>query len=397
MKELEGAGWLKAEETRALIAALGSGACRFVGGAVRDTLLGRPVADVDLATTHTPEEVMRRLEAAKIKALPTGLSHGTVTAVFAARHFEITTLRHDVETYGRYAKVAFHDDWEADALRRDFTINALYCDAKGVLLDPAGGLDDLHAGRVRFIGDAAERIDEDALRILRFFRFFARFGKGPPDVAALKACEDKKGMLDALSVERIREELMKLLMAPRAGDAVAAMGGISVLSAVLPGSDADAFRRYAAYEENVARPAPLRRLLALQGRQRIAVTAKHLKLSNREKKHLALVAELASGLSALPGEKELLRLAYRQGVKGVCDALVLRGAEKGWGRKDVRKALSRLEKLTLPDFPVTGHDLMKRGYRSGEALGRMLSELEQRWVESDFSLGREELLKTIKS
>ncbi|MCG8506772.1 MAG: CCA tRNA nucleotidyltransferase, partial [Sphingomonadales bacterium] len=207
------APWLADAAVTRVVAALGANNCRFVGGAVRNTLLGEPVTDIDIATRLEPDAVIARLEAAEIKAVPTGLKHGTVTAVAEGHAIEVTTLRHDVETDGRHAKVAFTDDWQADAARRDFTFNALYAAPDGTLYDYFGGLDDLKAGHVRFIGDAEARITEDALRILRFFRFHAHYGAGGMDAAGLDACAALAGRLDILSVERVRDELLKLLAA----------------------------------------------------------------------------------------------------------------------------------------------------------------------------------------
>src|SRR6202043_3407136 len=208
--------WMGEAATRAVLRALGAegGAARFVGGCVRDALLGRAIGDIDIATPLAPEEVMRRLEAAAIKAVPTGIAHGTVTAVVPPRHFEITTLRRDVETFGRHARVAFTDDLAADAARRDFTMNALFLDADGNLFDPMGGLPDLRAGRVRFVGNAETRIREDVLRLLRFYRFHAHYGSGEADTAARAACRDLAHLLPTLSGERVAAETLKLLAAP---------------------------------------------------------------------------------------------------------------------------------------------------------------------------------------
>ncbi len=226
--------WMKGS-AGALVSALGENTCRFVGGAVRDSLINKTVQDVDLATTLAPGEVIGRLEAAKIKVVPTGLKHGTVTAVFPGRHFEVTTLRHDVETFGRHAKVAFHDDWREDAARRDFTINALYLSPDGALYDYFGGEDDLTRGRVRFIGDAAKRIEEDALRILRLFRFHAWYGRGPLDRDALEAVGRKLDLLNILSGERVAAETFKLLRAPDPVPLLKAMNKVGVLGQLFEG------------------------------------------------------------------------------------------------------------------------------------------------------------------
>src|SRR5665213_1315156 len=233
--------WMSEAATRAVMAALGDGNARFVGGCVRDALLGRPVLDIDIATKLPPDEVTRRLEAAGIRAVPTGLAHGTVTAVLKPRHFEITTLRRDVETFGRHARVAFTDDWAEDAGRRDFTMNALYLGADGAVFDPIGGLADLRTGYVRFVGDAGRRIDEDVLRLLRFYRFYAHYGKGEADEAARDAARERAPLLPSLSAERVAAEMLKLLAAPDPLPVLALMREDGVLAQMLP--EATAFDR----------------------------------------------------------------------------------------------------------------------------------------------------------
>src|SRR5215468_4177027 len=260
--------WMIAAETVAVMAALAAagGEARFVGGCVRDALLGRKVSDIDIATHEPPERVMNLLSRAGIKAIPTGIKHGTVTAVVGVRHFEITTLRRDVETYGRHARVEYTDDWAADAARRDFTMNALFCSADGTIYDPFGGLADLRAQRVRFVGDPAERIREDVLRLLRFFRFHAHYGKPPPDPPALAACRDLAHLLPTLSGERVCAETLKLLSAPQPADVVDLMRESGVLAHFLPeATGIDRMRALVAAEavaprDLVPRPDPLRRL-----------------------------------------------------------------------------------------------------------------------------------------
>ncbi|HXV74458.1 MAG TPA: CCA tRNA nucleotidyltransferase, partial [Sphingomonadales bacterium] len=220
--------WAKSSPAKKLTAALGAENVRFVGGAVRDSLLRRPLKEIDLATTLPPGEVMERLNAARIRVVPTGIAHGTVTAIFKERTFEVTTLRHDVKTFGRRAEVAFHSDWQADAARRDFTINALFLSLDGAVHDYFGGLNDLKRGKVRFIGDPKQRIGEDALRILRFFRFHAWYGKGALDRIGYAACEANLRLLDILSAERVRDELLKLLASPNPVPAAMAMGRIGI-------------------------------------------------------------------------------------------------------------------------------------------------------------------------
>ncbi|MBF0394593.1 MAG: CCA tRNA nucleotidyltransferase, partial [Alphaproteobacteria bacterium] len=289
--------WMDAPETRAVIAALrAEGAeVRFVGGCVRDAVLKRPIRDVDIATHDPPERVMLLLEQAGIRAVPTGIEHGTVTAVVGHAHFEVTTLREDVETFGRHARVEFTDDWAADAARRDFTINALFADPEGRIYDPFNGLQDLGAGRVRFVGDPTKRIEEDVLRLLRFFRFFAWYGRPPPDPYSLAACRHMAPLLPRLSGERVCGEILKLLLAPDPASVMVLMHGERVLPHVLP--DAVDFGRLRVLcwleTRGLKRPevAPdaIRRLAAVlrvDGPGALVV-ADRLRLSNHQTKRLA--------------------------------------------------------------------------------------------------------------
>ena len=318
--------WMKGS-AKELVSALGKDACRFVGGAVRDSLIRKPVEDVDLATTLTPEEVIKRLEAAKIKVVPTGLKFGTVTAVFPGRHFEVTTLRHDVETFGRHAKVAFHDDWREDAARCDFTINALYLSPDGALYDYFGGGDDLKRGQVRFIGDAAKRIEEDALRILRLFRFHAWYGQGPLDRDALEAVGRKLDLLNILSGERVAAETFKLLRAPDPVPLLKAMEKVGVLGQLFEGFTFDFQRleRVVSLENALGDVSGLRRLgafLAAGNFEAISI-ATALKLSNRQGKRL-----LEAVTNPLPGkvsEKKARAELYLHREEAFRDRLILRG------------------------------------------------------------------------
>jgi poly(A) polymerase len=263
IERIDPPSWAAERVVAAVLAALGADGAvvRFVGGCVRDTLLARPIGDIDIATPDPPDTVLTLLEAAAIKAVPTGIAHGTITAVVPPRHFEITTLRRDVETFGRHARVAFTDDWAADAARRDFTMNALFLDAAGRVFDPVGGLADLRAGRVRFVGDAAARIREDVLRLLRFYRFHAHYGRGAPDAAARRACRELSALLPGLSGERVATELFKLLAAPDPVPTIDLMAEDGVLAVLLP----EARRRDRLAGLVVLEDAadPLRRLAAL--------------------------------------------------------------------------------------------------------------------------------------
>jgi poly(A) polymerase len=293
---LEPQPWMTQPETVAVMAALASagGEARFVGGCVRDALLGRPVTDVDIATHEPPERVMNLLSRAGIKAVPTGIKHGTVTAVVGRKHFEITTLRRDVETYGRHARVEYTNDWAADAARRDFTMNALFCSIDGTVYDPFGGLADLQARRVRFVGDAEARIREDVLRLLRFFRFYAHYGAPPPDAEALAACRKLAPLLPTLSGERVCGETLKLLRAADPAGVIALMREEGVLLQILPEATNIARLRALVTVEGitprdlVTRADPIRRLAALlDGKEASALAvAQRLRFSNVEREHL---------------------------------------------------------------------------------------------------------------
>lgn len=363
------AAWRERAGLARLIAALGPGQARIVGGAVRDTLLGIDTADVDLATPLSPQDVIDRLEAARIKAVPTGIEHGTITAVANDEVYEVTTLRRDVSTDGRHATVAFTDDWQEDAARRDFTINALYADpATGELFDYFGGVADLAARRIRFIGDPLQRIAEDHLRILRFFRFLARFGD-EADPAGLAACTARANDLMALSRERIANELLRLLVAPRAVDVVALMISGGIFKPVLPEIvDADRLAVLAAREAaaDIA-PDPIRRLAAL-----LPVDAKvafdvgaRLKLSKKQRQQLES-ATVAPDVAPRA-------LAYKLGTDLALDRLLLAGGDaasiRGW---------------TPPRLPVSGGELVARGLTAGPDVARTLHRISDRWVSEGF-------------
>ena len=384
--------WMKGS-AETLVCALGKDTCRFVGGAVRDSLINKPVQDVDLATTLPPDEAIKRLEAAKIKVVPTGLKFGTVTAVFPDRHFEVTTLRHDVETFGRHADVAFHDDWQEDAARRDFTINGLYLSSDGTLYDYFGGGEDLERGRVGFIGDAAKRIEEDALRILRFFRFHSWYGKGPLDQAALEAISRKIDLLSILSEQRVAAELFKLLKAPEPGPLLRAMERTGVLDQLFPGFafNFERLERVVDLENALGDVSGLTRLGAfLAGDKFEAINiATALKLSNRQRKRL-----LDMVTNPLPGkvsEKNARTELYLHGEEAFRDRLVLRGGKVD----EVKARLDYAGRYKIQKFPVQGTDLEKRGIEPGIEMGKILKDLEARWLESDFTLAKKDLLKNL--
>lgn len=378
--KLDAQRWRQRRGMPALLDALGAGEglTRYVGGAVRDDLLDLPVSDVDLATRLRPEEVVERLQAAGIKAVPTGFEHGTVTAVSDGHPYEVTTLRRDVETYGRHATVAFTDDWREDAGRRDFTINALMADPQtGEIFDYFGGLADLDQRQVRFIGDPFERIAEDHLRILRFFRFHARFGRGAPDDAALEACTARANDLMALSRERIADELLKLLGVDDPSPTVEVMLDRAILKPVLPEIDAGAVESLrslvSAEREAGIEPDPLRRFAALLPRDpKVAETiAARLKLSNRARKRLACAAE--PQLDAAPRAT-----AYRAGVGCAVDRLLIGG--RAAEAKDIAG-------WSPPRLPISGGTLIKRGVPEGPAVSRTLRRIEDDWIEAGFPVG----------
>lgn len=391
--------WMTAPETKAVLAALAAGgaAPRFVGGCVRDAVLGRTGRDIDIATPESPDTVMARLAAAKIHAIPTGVEHGTVTAVIGKRHFEITTLRTDVETYGRRAKVAFIDDWAGDAARRDFTINALYADADGTLYDPAGGLADLAAGRVRFVGRAAERIREDALRILRFFRFFARFGRGEPDREALAACRDAAASLAILSGERVAGELVRLLGTDDPVPAVKLMAEIGVLQRLLPEGDGVArLERLVEIERGLRLADAWRRLAALLPARADAIerVADALRLSNAERARLLASAAPPEPLPVPLDARAARCTIYRIGADIFRDLVLLDWA--GGRIADGRTWLELGATWPKPDFPLGGADAKALGMTEGRALGDALRTVESWWVAGDFQADRAACLARLR-
>ncbi|MDB5694108.1 MAG: polynucleotide adenylyltransferase [Alphaproteobacteria bacterium] len=386
--KLPAAPWQKAEAMSRLLTALDSaeGATRFVGGCVRDTLLGLPVSDVDLATRLPPDEVMKRIRKAGLKPIPTGLAHGTVTALIGkGSTVEITTLRRDVATDGRRATIAYTDDWREDAARRDFTINALSADPGTLeVSDYFDGLDDLAARRVRFIGDPIRRIAEDHLRILRFFRFHARFGRGAPDPQSLAACAARANDLMALSRERIADELLKLLAMDDPAPTVALMLDHLILAPVLPEIAEAGVARLGALSprERAAGtpPDPLRRLGALLPPDpEVAVAvAVRLRLSNAARQRLVCIAQRDEPAS------EPAALAYRTGLPCALDRLLLNAAlDQGQAAAAVR----RLEGWVRPKLPVSGGMLLARGLEAGPVVARTLQAIERDWLEAGFPDG----------
>lgn len=414
-ERLPPAEWTQRADLAALVAALGAGNARYVGGAVRDTLLGIAVKDVDIATPLLPQDVMARLKAADIRAVPTGIEHGTVTAIIGGDPVEITTLRHDVSTDGRRATVAFAQDWQVDAARRDFTINALYADpASGDIFDWFGGLADLAARRVRFIGDARQRIREDHLRILRYFRFQARFGSQPADAESESACAELAAMLKGLSRERIGMEMLNLLGLADPAPTVARMAQLGVLAVVLPEADPAGLTALVAQEvRQGVPPDAIRRLAALLPADTTLTdtVASRFRLSIAQKKRLASAARRevlpgtgrgpseAGGGGARPsatnenariddsphhhpadgtppraGEEAHARaLAYRLGREQALDQLLLTGAD-----------IAPLTGWDIPTFPLKGGQIVAAGVKAGPDVARILQTVETQWVAEGF-------------
>jgi poly(A) polymerase len=379
---LDAAKWRKKRGMRRLLGALGAdeGLTRYVGGAIRDDLLGLPLSDIDLATQIRPDEVTRRLEKARIKAVPTGIDHGTITAVSDGQPFEITTLRRDVSTDGRRATVAFTNDWKEDAARRDFTINALFADpVTGELFDYFGGLADLKQRHIRFIGDPLQRIAEDHLRILRFFRFHARFDAGEPDEAALDACTARANDLMALSRERIADELLKLLDMPDPTRTLRIMLERAILKPILPEIELERLSvlgaLISAERDAAVEPNALRHLAALLPREAAIADdiGVRLRLSNKARKRLACAAEQQLGSSPQA-------LAYRSGAECAVDRLLLAG------RADEARQLASWHR---PRLPISGGQLIKRGLAEGPVVARTLRTIDDRWVEDGFPSGGE--------
>ncbi len=419
--------WLDRPETRAVMAALeadgGSDCARFVGGCVRNAVMGLTPSqadlafdlaldgderdpetvwpeglDIDIATRLTPDRVLEALKAAGLKSVPTGLSHGTVTAIANRRPFEVTTLRRDVASDGRHAEVEFTDDWAEDAARRDFHMNAVYADGEGRVFDPTGqGLADAKAGRVAFVGEPAQRIREDYLRILRFFRFFAWYGRGEPDAAGLSACSALKAGIAELSAERVQAELLKLLAAPQPRPAVNRMEKSGVLDQVLPeATDTKAFHRLAELSHD---PVQLLSALLPDDGEVVRAAANRLRLSNAIKDRL--VRTTADSPPARPSisldmdEREARAVIYRLGWQTFHDRLMRAWAAEPWREEDADRLMA-LEDWEVPALPVGGKQIAALGVEPGPRTGRILAAFEDQWVEADFpEHGHEARLKAV--
>lgn len=400
---LKDAEWLRRPETAKVFAALSADGVetRVVGGAVRNALLGLPVTEVDLATTAPPQKVMDLAREAGLKAIPTGIEHGTVTVIVDGAPFEVTTLRRDVETFGRHAKVVFTKDWEEDARRRDFTLNALYADREGAVYDPLGGYADLMAGHVRFIGKAGDRIQEDYLRILRFFRFNAYYGKGAFDADGLKASVKFRAGLTQLSAERVAAEMRRLLVAPQAMRGLAALNDYGLLTDILGGVPRLVrLERLIAIDTALAlSPDAALRLAALAVfvSEDAARIARRLHLSNAEQAVLELGA-CESGRSAFEDVAQARERLYRSGDEEFRAWLLLAWADSGVtpDNSHWRTLLALPQQWQIPVFPLRGADLVEIGEAKGPEIGELLRRLETEWIAGGFAASRETLLVRAK-
>lgn len=389
--------WLNDPRTVAVMDALeaegGPGCARFVGGSVRNALIGKPVLDIDIATRLTPDRVIAAAKSAGLKPVPTGVEHGTVTVVSSKRPYEVTTLRRDVATDGRRAVVAFTDDWAEDAARRDFRLNALYADRSGAIFDPTGqGAADAKAGRIVFVGEAETRIREDALRILRFFRFQAHFGRGEPDAEGLSACARLSALVEGLSAERVSTELLKLLAADDPRAAVRAMDEAGVLKRVLPGhADLPLFEAMTAVSDD-----PALRLSALLPADVGAVleTASRLRLSNALRDRLLSAVDDGT-VEAATTPAQARAAVYRLGARAVLDRLARRQAA-GATPSALAEALAVAADWTPPRLPVGGREVAALGLAPGPETGRLLKAFEAEWIAADFpATGHAERLKRL--
>jgi poly(A) polymerase len=389
--------WMVEPATSAVLRALAAGGveARFVGGSVRDALLGERIGDIDIATPASPERVIALLEKARIKVVPTGLDHGTVTAIVPPRHFEITTLRRDVETYGRRARVAFDADWAADAARRDFTINAMFLDPDGTIHDPVGGLPDLRARRIRFVGDPATRIAEDVLRLLRYYRFEARFGTGDGDAYARAACHSAADLLPTLSGERVQQEMIKLLETPDPIAALKMMWDDGVLAVTLPEArHLDRLRRLMSIE---GAPDPLLRLAALvqvDGEGAVALAAR-LRFSNVWRDRLRGLSP-PRPLDPMGDVQAQRRVLYRLGAEHYRDIALLLAAEGKVSQSRLAELLDLARGWTPPVFPLAGRDVTALGIPPGEGVGRLLAAVHDWWEEGDFTADRARCVAHLK-
>lgn len=372
-------------ETLSIIEPIGYDNIRFVGGCVRDLLVDQPINDIDFATTFTPEQVMLTLKNQGIKVVPTGIQHGTVTAIINDNEYQITTLRRDLSTDGRHAEVMFVDNWEYDAQRRDFTINAFYLSGDGKLFDFFGGMDHLRSGKVIFIGDADQRIREDYLRILRFFRFHGRFGRGEPDDQAARACSRYASQVNYLSGERIQAEMFKILELPSCVEVLGYMKDYAILPFIFPGEvNFDLLRNLVAVE---TQPSVLRRLAAITGYDQ-QILADHWRLSGEQLKKLKI-------LSTNVDMREPRRVIRHLGAENFIDLVYLTAA-RGQLTQPIDQLIDFVNKWRVPKFPLHGGDVIALGIKEGKQIGQILARVEAYWEEHNYIFTRDELLKRLK-
>jgi poly(A) polymerase len=405
MTTITHATWLKAEETQKLMAALEAaraGGSRFVGGCVRNTLMGREVDDIDIATQLTPDQVTDVAIKAGFAAHPTGIEHGTITVVVNSKPFEVTTLRRDVSTDGRRATVAFTEKWEEDAQRRDFRMNALYADASGVIHDPTGGgLDDVRSGRVIFIGDAHTRIKEDYLRILRFFRFNAWYARGPVDPNGLHACADLVAGLDTLSVERVWKEVKKLLAASDPRASWEGMTAIEARARALPelSNDTRLDALCTLEADLMLNPDPMTRTAAaLTDEESAKALARRLKLSNEERDRLVAALGDDVKITSFMSLREMRRAIYKLGNEAFRDRVMLAWANAGGEKAQQWRALVAHGQMWMPPkLPLTGDEVMAAGVPAGPKIGIILREIEDWWIDADFPDDKLSVIERLKA
>lgn len=400
LDRLRHAPWLRSAALRKVFGALEAAGymSRVVGGAVRNTLLGLPADDIDVATTATPGAAMAAALRAGLEPIPTGLAHGTVTIIADRVAFEVTTLRCDVATDGRHATVAFTEDWILDASRRDFTINALYCDPDGTLFDPLGGVTDLDPPRVRFIGDARQRIREDYLRILRFFRFSARYQDGALDADGLAACDAERSGLERVSAERVQVEMLKLVVADRAADVCATMqahGFLTDVLAVAP-SPGRLARLIAIEAANRLQPDAIRRLaaLALHPAADASALARRLRLSREQRERLERISAAWARQLDSNDDRSAQHVIYRIRPDRYRDALLVAWADSDAAADDgeFRRRLALAGTWKPPKLPIGGQDVLAIGIDGGPDVGRLLAAVEAWWLDADFTPDRAQCL-----
>jgi poly(A) polymerase len=393
--------WMAQAQTQAVMKALMAGGqpARFVGGCVRDALLGLPVKDIDIATPEPPDRVTELIEQADLRAIPTGIDHGTITAICDGIPFEITTLRRDVETFGRRARVSYTTDWQEDAARRDLTLNALYCDPDGAVFDPVGGLSDLKEGRIRFVGDARARIEEDVLRLLRFFRFYAYYGVGTADPEAVAACREMAPQIETLSVERVWKEMSRLLMAPDPAPTFDLMATNGVLSYLLP-ELVHSDRLPALIKAEIATGTAsgyLRRLATVVELEKdgARALAARLKFSNADRDQFCRLCDPVVRPDSGVDTKQNRVALYRLGPDLFSELVLIEAAQDP--DQDWLSLFPFPQTSPVPLFSITGQDVVDLGVPTGNEIGGLLDQVENWWIAGDFAADRKSCLKHLES